>query len=52
MENPDGRITVMQGGSYTFVAQQPHTNPQLMDLKTNVKCHNHSILQKFDVIQI
>ncbi len=36
MENPDGQITVLQGGSYTFVAQQTHSNPQLIDLKSNV----------------
>ena len=36
MENPDGQITVLQGGSYTFVAQQSHSNPQLIDLKNNV----------------
>ncbi|XP_046443391.1 peptide transporter family 1-like isoform X5 [Daphnia pulex] len=36
MENPDGQITVLQGGSYTFVAQQTHSNPQLIDLKSNL----------------
>lgn len=36
MENLIGNITVVQGGSYTIVAQQSHFNPQLMNLNNNV----------------
>lgn len=36
MGNPVGKITVLQGGSYTVVAQQSHLNPQLIDLRNNV----------------
>ncbi|XP_032791790.2 solute carrier family 15 member 2 isoform X1 [Daphnia magna] len=36
MENLIGNITVVQGGSYTIVAQQSHFNPQLMNLNNNL----------------
>lgn len=36
MENLIGNITVVQGGSYTIVAQQSDFNAQLMNLNNNV----------------